>query len=157
MRTIFNVAGFNAMLNYVLIAHLLGATIWTGGHLILSFVVLPKALLKRDISILLQFEEAFEKIGMPALVVQIATGLWMAYKLMPTINDWFSYDNDLSILISLKLLLLVATIVVALHARFYAIPRLSAQTLKAFSVNIILVTLLAVSFVIVGTLFRTGL
>ena len=145
------------MPNYLLIAHLLGATIWTGGHLILSLVVLPKALLKQDIDILLQFEGQFEKIGIPALVVQIATGLWMAHKLLPNAKSWFTYDNDLSILISLKLLLLVATILVALHARFYVIPKLSLQTLKAFSVNIILVTLLSVSFVIVGTLFRTGL
>ena len=76
---------------------------------------------------------------------------------MPNAKSWFTYDNDLSILIGLKLLLLVATILVALHARFYVIPKLSTQTLKAFSVNIILVTLLSVSFVIVGTLFRTGL
>lgn len=145
------------MPNYLLIAHLLGATIWTGGHLILSLVVLPKALLKQDIDILLQFEGQFEKIGIPALVVQIATGLWMAHKLLPNTKSWFTYDNDLSILIGLKLLLLVATILVALHARFYVIPKLSPQTLKAFSVNIILVTLLSVSFVIVGTLFRTGL
>ena len=145
------------MPNYLLIAHLLGATIWTGGHLILSLVVLPKALLKQDIDILLQFEGQFEKIGIPALVVQIVTGLWMAHKLLPNTKSWFTYDNDLSILIGLKLLLLVATILVALHARFYVIPKLSPQTLKAFSVNIILVTLLSVSFVIVGTLFRTGL
>ena len=95
------------MPNYLLIAHLLGATIWTGGHLILSLVVLPKALLKHDIDVLLQFEAQFEKVGM--------------------------------------------------SARFYVIPKLSPQTLKAFSVNIILVTLLSVSFVIVGSLFRTGL
>ncbi|WLP95480.1 CopD family protein [Psychrobacter sp. M13] len=145
------------MLNYILIAHLLGATIWTGGHLILSLVVLPKALSKHDVNVLLQFEEQFEKVGIPALVVQISTGLWMAYKLMPDIGGWFTFDNDISILIGLKLLLLLATIVVALHARFYVIPKLSAETLKAFSVNILLVTLLSVSFVVVGTLFRTGL
>ena len=144
------------MLNYILIAHLLGATIWTGGHLILASVVLPKALSSRNIDGLLQFEQLFEKIGMPALVVQIATGLWMAHALLPDISTWFTLDNDISILISLKLSLLLATFVVALHARLWAIPRLSAKTLNAFSINIILVTLLSVSFVIVGTLFRTG-
>ncbi|WP_201558412.1 CopD family protein [Psychrobacter sp. 72-O-c] len=144
------------MLNYILIAHLLGATIWTGGHLILALVVLPKVLSSRDIDVLLQFEQHFEKVGMPALAVQIITGLWMSYRLIPDISAWFTFDNDLSILISLKLLLLLATIIVALHARFRVIPTLSATTLNAFSINIILVTLLSVSFVIVGTLFRTG-
>lgn len=144
------------MLNYILIAHLLGATIWTGGHLILSLSILPKVLMTRDVGMLLQFEQQFEKVGMPALLVQILTGLWMAYKLLPNISSWFSLDNDLSILISLKLSLLLATVLVALHARFKVIPTLSASTLNAFSINIILITVLSVSFVVAGTLFRSG-
>ncbi|MBU5617955.1 CopD family protein [Psychrobacter sp. TAE2020] len=145
------------MLNYILIAHLLGATIWTGGHLILSLAILPKVLANRDLAMLLQFEQQFEKVGLPALVVQIVTGLWMAHQIMPTFSAWFTLDNDLSILISLKLSLLLATILVALHARFWVIPTLSTNTLRAFSVNIILITLLSVSLLIVGSLFRTGL
>lgn len=145
------------MLNYILIAHLLGATIWTGGHLILSLSILPKVLATRDVDMLLQFERQFERVGIPALVVQVSTGLWMSYQLIPNIGRWFAFDNDLSVLISLKLSLLLATILVAIHARFRVIPTLSANTLNAFSINIILVTLLAVGFVIVGTLFRTGL
>ncbi|WP_372814724.1 CopD family protein [Psychrobacter sp.] len=145
------------MLNYILILHLLGATVWTGGHLILTLVVLPKALSSRNIDGLMQFEQLFERVGMPALMLQIITGLWMAYQLLPNIAAWFKLDNDFSILISLKLLLLLMTVLVALHARFYRIPRLSIHTLKGFSINIILVTLLSVAFVVVGTLFRTGL
>lgn len=144
------------MFNYTLIIHLLAATIWTGGHLILVSVILPKAISTADIDTLLKFEQQFEKVGMPALGVQIVTGLWMAYQLMPNLETWFTFDNDLSVLLSLKLLLLLLTITVALHARFYRIPNLSIHTLKAFSINIILVTLLSVGFVIVGTLFRTG-
>ncbi|MGP5176410.1 CopD family protein [Psychrobacter immobilis] len=145
------------MLNYILILHLLGATVWTGGHLILTLVVLPKALSSRNIDGLMQFEQLFERVGMPALVLQIITGLWMVYQLLPNIAAWFKLDNDFSILISLKLLLLLMTVLVALHARFYRIPRLSIHTLKGFSINIILVTLFSVAFVVVGTLFRTGL
>ncbi|WP_201581741.1 CopD family protein [Psychrobacter glacincola] len=145
------------MLNYILILHLLGATVWTGGHLILTLVVLPKALSSRNIDGLMQFEQLFERVGMTALVLQIITGLWMAYQLLPNIAAWFKLDNDFSILISLKLLLLLMTVLVALHARFYRIPRLSIHTLKGFSINIILVTLFSAAFVVVGTLFRTGL
>ncbi len=144
------------MFNYILIAHLLGATIWTGGHLILALGILPKVLSTRNIDILLQFEQQFEKIGMPALFVQVVTGLWMAHTLLPDISTWFTLNNDLSILISLKLFLLLMTIIVALHARFRVIPTLSPNTLNVFAINIILITLLSVSFVIVGTLFRTG-
>ena len=145
------------MINYVLIMHLLAATICTGRHLILSLVILPKTLSTRNLDMLLQFEQNFEKVGIPALVVQVLTGLWMAHNLLPDFGAWFAFDNDISKLITLKLSLLVATILVALHARFRVIPTLSASTLNAFSINIILITLLSVSFVIVGTLFRTGL
>ena len=144
------------MFNYLLILHLLGAAIWTGGHLILALVILPKVLSSRNLDALLQFEQQFEKIGMPALAIQIITGLWMAHNILPNVGAWFAFDNDISILIGIKLILLLMTATVAMHARFWVIPRLSADNLNGFAVNIFLVTLLSVTFVVVGTLFRTG-
>ena len=144
------------MFNYLLILHLLGAAIWTGGHLILALVVLPKVLSSRNLDALLQFEGQFEKIGMPALAIQIITGLWMAHRILPNVGMWFAFDNDISVLIGMKLILLLLTAMVAMHARFWVIPRLSTNNLNGFAINIILVTLFSVSFVVVGTLFRTG-
>lgn len=144
------------MFNYLLILHLLGAAIWTGGHLILALVILPKVLSSRNLDALLQFEQQFEKIGMPALAIQIITGLWMAHNILPNVSAWFAFDNDISILIGIKLILLLMTAAVAMHARFWVIPRLSTDNLNGFAVNIILVTILSVAFVVVGTLFRTG-
>lgn len=123
------------MFNYLLILHLLGAAIWTGGHLILALVVLPKVLSSRNLDALLQFEGQFEKIGMPALAIQIITGLWMAYKILPNIEMWFAFDNDISVLIGMKLSLLLLTALVAMHARFWVIPRLSANNLNGFTIN----------------------
>ena len=145
------------MINHVLVAHLLGATVWTGGHLILAVVILPKVLKSRNIADLLAFESQFEKIGMPALILQILTGLWMAHKMLPDVRSWFAFDNDLSILISLKLLILLTTILIALHARFRVIPTLRSESLNWFAAHIFSVTALSVGFVIVGSLFRTGL
>lgn len=145
------------MFNYLLILHLLGAAIWTGGHLILALVVLPKVLSSRNLDALLQFEGQFEKIGMPALAIQIITGLWMAHRILPNVGMWFAFDNDISVLIGMKLILLLLTAMVAMHARFWVIPHLSANNLNGFAINIILVTLFSVAFVVVGTLFRTGL
>ncbi len=145
------------MINYILVTHLLGATIWTGGHLILSLVVLPKALRDKELSGLMAFEEQFEKIGMPALIIQIITGLWMVHKMLPDPSLWFGFDNDLSVLISAKLAILTLTVLVALHARFRVIPTLSVARLNYFALHIATVTLLSVSFVVVGSLFRTGL
>ena len=145
------------MINYVLVAHLLGAAVWTGGHLILAIVILPRVLKSRDISSLITFESQFEKIGMPALILQLLTGLWMAHRLLPDLSTWFALTNDISLLISLKLILLFTTFLIALHARFRVIPTLRPETLNWFAVHIFSVTALSVGFVIVGSLFRTGL
>lgn len=81
------------MYSYILLIHILAATIWTGGHLILSILILPKALRAKDPEILLEFENGFEKIGMPALFLQVATGLWLAYQLVPEISRWFTFED----------------------------------------------------------------
>jgi len=52
----------------LVILHVIGGTIWTGGHLVLSTTVLQKALKLKDKNILLDFEEQYERIGMPALL-----------------------------------------------------------------------------------------
>ena len=73
------------MYPYVFALHLLAATVWTGGHLVLAFTVLPRALRQRSPQALLDFEQGYEHMGMPALLIQVATGLWMALQLVP---DW---------------------------------------------------------------------
>lgn len=145
------------MYSYVLLIHVLGATIWAGGHLVLVSTVLPRALASRDPAILLAFESGFERIGMPALLVQVVTGAWMAYALRPDVAGWFSLSDPTSRLIALKLALLAATVLTALDARFRIIPGLSAQTLPALARRIVLVTVLAVGFVAAGVSFRGGL
>ena len=67
----------------VLVLHVLGATIWTGGHLVLSTSVLPKALARRSPEVLQEFESGFERVGIPALIVQVLTGIWLLYRLLP--------------------------------------------------------------------------
>lgn len=59
----------------LLFVHVAAASIWVGGHLVLAFGLLPRALAKRDPEIVLGFERVYERIGLPAMAVQIATGL----------------------------------------------------------------------------------
>ena len=145
------------MYHYVLLAHVLGATVWTGGHLVLACTVLPRALARRDVTILLAFEAGFERVGMPALFVQIITGAWMAHTIRPDIAGWFTLSDPVSQLIALKLALLLATVVTALDARLRVIPRLSRSTLPAMARRVVFVTVLSVGFVVVGVSFRGGL
>jgi hypothetical protein len=107
--------------------------------------------------VLLAFESRFEKIGMPALLVQVASGLYMAYTLVPLPSQWLSFGSPLVGLIGLKLSLLAVTVLAALDARLRIIPHLSAATLPVMARRIAFVTAVSVAFVLVGVSFRGGL
>jgi putative copper export protein len=144
------------MFGFILLLHLLGATVWTGGHLILATVILPSALKRRDVEGIRNFENAYEKIGIPALVVQIASGLWLAHRMLPDISLWFQWHNPIARLILLKLSLLGLTALFAVDARLRIIPRLGPHNLHSLAWHIIPVTVISVFFVIIGVSFRTG-
>ena len=140
----------------MLFLHVLGATVWTGGHLVLALTWLPRVLRERSPEQLLRFEQGYERIGMPALVLQIVTGLWMAYQMVPSVAQWLSPDTPVARAIALKLVLLLCTALIAAHARLRVIPRLSADTLPPMAWHVGAVTLLSVGFVAVGVSLRFG-
>lgn len=140
----------------LLLLHILAATVWTGGHLVLALTILPPALKKRSPADLLGFESAYEKIGIPALLVQVTTGLWLALQVSPDVSQWLAFEDPVSRLVGAKLLLLLATMAFAADARLRIIPRLSEENLSSLAWHIIPVTTISVLFVIVGVSFRTG-
>ena len=144
------------MYGILLLLHILAATIWTGGHIVLSVVVLPKVLKEQSPEALLAFESVYEKIGMPALIVQVATGIMLAYHMVPDFTQWFNVANPVSHPIMAKLGLLALTVGFAVDARFRVIPNLSPATLNVMAWHIIPVTLFSILFVVVGVSFRTG-
>lgn len=145
------------MHSFFLVLHVLAATVWTGGHLILAIVVLPKILKTKNIQALTEFEGNFEKIGIPALIIQVITGIYLAYSLLPNVSDWFSFSNHISTHVGIKLILLIITILLALDARFRLIPNLSEKNLTSLAVHIFMVTLVAILFVIIGLSFRLAI
>ena len=140
----------------LVVLHILGATVWTGGHLVLAVTVLPQALKHRDPDRIHQFEEHFEGFGLTALLLQVTTGLWLTWTYFPNFQNLFSFDSYLSTYIGIKLLLLLGTIVLAIHARFFIIPNLTKETLNSLAYHIIGVTILAVLFAILGAGIRLG-
>ncbi|SDL97381.1 Copper resistance protein D [Oryzisolibacter propanilivorax] len=144
------------MYPYVFSLHVLAATIWTGGHLVLALAVLPRALRTRSPQTLLQFEQAYEHVGMAALAIQVATGLWLALQLVPDWTAWVNPGDAMERAVTMKLALLLATALVAAHARARVIPNLSAQTLPLMAWHVGAVTLLGVAFVLTGVSFRYG-
>ena len=141
---------------YIALAlHILGATIWAGGHLVLATTILPRALRERQAAPVSDFEQSFERIGLPALAVQILTGLWLAHHLLGAPGNWFN-DNPIAHVVQIKLGLLALTLALAIHARFRVIPKLSDDTLSTLAWHIRLVTLAAVLFVLAGASIRFG-
>jgi len=140
----------------LVVAHLLGASIWIGGHLVLSLAVLPRALRARDASIVRDFEAGFERVGIPALLVQVVTGLWLAHHWLPDVGAWFAGGSPQARLVATKLALLAATVALAAHARLRIIPRLDATTLRPLAWHIAAVTLISIAFLVAGVGIRTG-
>jgi putative copper export protein len=145
------------MYGLVVFLHVLGASVWVGGHLVLALSVLPRALRTRDPAAVLGFEQRFERLGMPALLLQVLTGLWLAQRYLPRIADWFTLHERVPVHILAKLALLAGTLALAANARWSVIPRLTPETLPTLAWHIALVTAFAVLFAAVGVSVRTGL
>ncbi len=140
-------------MKWLILLHVLGATIWAGGHLILSIGFLPKALKEKNIRIILDFEKQYERVGIPALLLQVITGFWMATIYVP-FDDWFSLATPHHAYLWIKIVLLLSTIGFAIHARLFIVPNLTVEKLPSLAFHIIVATVLAVSFMITGLSFR---
>ena len=140
-------------MKWLILLHVLGATVWLGGHLILSIGFLPQALKQQDISIILNFESHYEKIGIPALLIQIITGICMALIYVP-FSEWGTLATPHHVYLWIKLGLLVSTMALGIHARFFIIPKLTTEKLSLLAMHIILVTILAIALMITGLSFR---
>lgn len=141
---------------WVLITHVLAATIWTGGHLILAIGILPGALRDRSITAIETFESKYERVGIAALFIQIVSGFCLAKTLAPP-STWFAFDNPVTQLVGIKLALLAATVIFALDARLRLIPNLTVDKIVDLGWHILGITVLSVAFVVVGVGYRVGL
>ncbi|MDX9752272.1 MAG: CopD family protein [Flavobacteriales bacterium] len=140
----------------MIILHLLGACIWVGGHLVLLLGVLPRALRERDPSAVLRFEQGYERIGIPALLVQAVTGIWLASRYVPGLWPAFTFGDPLRSAVAIKLLLLLGTVLTGVHARLWVLPRLTPQRMSNMALHVAVVTLMALALLYVGAFIRTG-
>ena len=138
----------------LVIVHALAATVWTGGHLVLDLGVLPRALREQSAASIRSFEETFEPLGLTALAIQVVTGLWLGGIYLPGFQGLLNPANPIGILVGVKLLLLVATAALAVHARLRLIPNLTDDHLGGLAWHIRAITALAIAFVVVGALIR---
>lgn len=142
----------------LLILHLLSASIWVGGHLLICFGYLPQALKKNDPKIILNYEKKYEPVGMSALVLLVITGILMAYQYGVTIEYWFQFSTPIEKVVSSKLVLLLLTVAFALSAQFRVLPKLRKgyDKLPEMAFHIISVTTIGVLMLIFGSYIRFG-
>ncbi len=140
----------------LLITHLITATIWVGGHLILLFRFVPESIKLKSINPINNFRKKFEPIGMPSLLILLFTGILMAYDYEITITKWFNFKGSIETIISLKLILFLITIILALSAVKFIFPNLKRKPTFVLIVFITIVTLIAITMLILGSFVRQG-
>ena len=143
------------MAHLLTVIHVLAATIWTGGHLVLALTVLPRAFRARDAGILHRFEAGYEKIGVPALLLQIVTGFALAISRFPDWSTWSDWSLPVTPYLWAKVALVLATLGLALHARLRVLPELDESRMKALAWHVVPVTVMAVLLAVVGVGIRT--
>jgi uncharacterized membrane protein len=142
------------MFKWLLILHVLTACIWIGGHLLLSLRYLPEALKKRNPDIIKAFEKKYEIVGLPSLLLQVITGVWMAISYYQV--NLFSFANPIENIVTIKLMLLLLTILLAIHVRFFIFPKLNADNLWWLALHIIAVTFISIVMLYLGVSIRFG-
>jgi putative copper export protein len=141
----------------LLIFHLLAATVWIGGHLLLVTLYLPKAIKENDRFVILEFQGQYERLGMTSLLILVASGVAMVLDFGIYPNRWFHFSDSMETAVSLKLLLLAATFALAMSARFFVIPRLkSVPGMFGIAAHIVSVTVIGILMLIVGSAIRFG-
>lgn len=142
----------------LLILHLLAAAIWVGGHLFIAIGILPQALKTKDAHRLLEFEKSYAPLGIPALLLLVVTGIWMTLQFGIGWADIFSFSSPVERVVSVKLLLLSVTVLLAVSAQTRVIPKLKndAGKLIEMALHIILVTLVGTAMLVLGSFIRYG-
>ena len=142
------------MFKWLIIFHVLGATIWIGGHLLLCVRYLPEALRTKNPEIIKAFEKKYEIIGLPSLIIQVITGVWIAISYYHA--RLFGFANPVEQAVSTKLILLLLTVLLAIHVRFFIFPKIKGSNLWWLALHIIAVTLIGICMLYLGVSIRFG-
>ena len=141
---------------FILIIHILAATLWVGGHLLLLLRYVPKAIKSKSLEELSAFRKNFEPVGMPSLFILIITGILMAYDYNITFEKWFLFENSIEKIVSIKLILLFISLTLAFITLKFVLPSINKFSPFILYFIIFLVTTIAVTMLILGSLVRIG-
>ena len=92
---------------------------------------------------------------MPALFVQVLTGFHLASTMLP-LTEWFKFDSYVNTHISVKVILLLLTLILAIHAKVKLLPNLSDKNLNSLACHIVAVTIISILFAVLGVGIKIG-
>jgi putative copper export protein len=138
----------------LIVAHLLGAAVWVGGHIVLVRGILPRALRQESVDPIRDFEGSYGRLGLSALALQLVTGVWLATYRVPSWPSLFT--SAPAHLIVAKLSLLLVTVALAGHAYHRILPGLSAAGLRRFALHAWITTIVGILMLVAGAGIRTG-
>jgi len=144
------------MLYFLILLHVLGACVWTGGHLYIALGVLPRAMRDRDPELLKTTESMIERLAMPALFVQLMTGIEIARRHAGGFTAIFDVKDPIDQFTVTKLGLLLLTIVLAADVHLRRDKFEGVAWLRFMAWHIVPVTIIAVALVALGVGFRMG-
>ena len=137
--------------------HLLAATVWVGGHLVIAIGYLPHVLRGRY-HLLDSFEAVYERIALPSLALAIATGVYMGVRWYP-VWEWLAFSGRAWVL-GAKAALVLATILLAVDARLRIIGRARRRGVPPnpvdLAAHVLGVTAAAVALAVLGWGLRHG-
>ncbi|HWS27870.1 MAG TPA: hypothetical protein VN259_15010 [Xanthomonadales bacterium] len=140
----------------LLILHLLAAAVWVGGHVVLALGYAPEAIRSRDPRALLDNYQRMNRIALPALLVVIVSGLWLASNWLPQVGLWFELSMPIAVVILAKLLLLVLTLLLLAYLRLRVLTALTPDRVARLGLVFALLALLALASAAIGPSFRYG-
>jgi uncharacterized membrane protein len=138
------------------LAHVLAASVWIGGHLVLAVGYVPRLLKSsKGLEELLAFERVYERLGLPSLLIAVITGVYLGLHWYP-IDRWFTFSGK-AWLLGVKAILLLATVLLAVDARLRIIRRArrgGSVNIYDLAVHVVLVAIVSVGFLAAGWALR---
>jgi putative copper export protein len=140
----------------LLVLHALSAAIWVGGYLLLLLGYVPEALRTRDPRALLDCHERLQRTALPALLVLILTGLWLASDWLPETVLWFDSSLPIAAVIEAKLGLVALLLVLLIYLRMRVLTTLTPDRIRRLALVLALIALVVVTSSAIGPSFRYG-
>lgn len=134
--------------------HLIAASLWLGGTLLLALTTLPGLWRGAGPERLPGHLLATDRLNLGALAVLLASGYALAWHWLPDAAGWFQSDLRQADLIQLKWLLLIAAAALAGWARIYLLPTWTPSRRLALTVYLVGNLVIGLAMAWLGTRFR---